>query len=100
MGEKFEDVKYIRNREKGSILKEDWTTESDILIRNGGLLTASIYVTVLPPDLILGTVTLSGLLLILFYSEPQEVRMLNFQNWVWVIYAIASYNLPPFLEAC
>lgn len=96
MGEKFEDIKYIRNRGKRSILKEDWTTESDILIRIGGLLTTSLFVTILPPDLILGTVTLSGLLLILFYSEPQEVRMLNFQNWVWVIYAIASYNLHRF----
>lgn len=44
-------------------------------------------------------VTLSGLLLIPFYSEPQEVRTLHFQNCIRVIYEIVSYNLPPFLRA-
>lgn len=72
--------------------------EADVLIRICGHLSHFCLYT--PPplfDLLFGIITLSDLLLVLFYSVPEEVEKLHFQNCTGVICEIAYYNLPWFL---
>lgn len=72
--------------------------EADGLIRICGFLSHfCLYTLFFFFDLLSGTITLSDLLLILFYSVPEEVKKLHFQNCIGVICEIAYYHLPPFL---